>query len=259
MNLVSAEGLCWQSRGRRVLGPVGLTVTQGETVAIIGPNGAGKTTLLRLLVGVLEPSSGAVVWSGNEGSRLSARDRAAKVAYVPQVRPAYVPLTVEQLVLLGRFPYLRRWGLAPGTDDWAAVEKALRTVGLEAIRDQRIDRLSGGERQAAYIAAALAQGGGLLVLDEPTAHLDPRHQREVAELLARLVAEEGRAVVAATHDLQLASLIGGRIIALKDGRVEIEGTVESVLSADSLEQLFEAPFNLVNIEGRRVPVLELRQ
>ena len=190
--------------GRRVVGPVDLSVAAGETVAVIGPNGAGKTTLMRLLAGLLPPSRGEMRWGGATLAEIGRRALARRIAYVPQVRPTTVPLTVEQMVLLGRHPHLGRWRFAPSASDREAVHRALALAGLERVGDRRIETLSGGERQTVYIAAGLAQEAPLLILDEPTTHLDPAHQKQVADLILRLRAEAGRTVVTATHDLQLA-------------------------------------------------------
>jgi iron complex transport system ATP-binding protein len=147
--------------------------------------------------------------------------------------------------------------LAPGAADFEAVERALRTVGLEALRARSLDELSGGERQAAFIAAAVAQEAELLVLDEPTTHLDPRHQRDVAGLVVRLSRDAGRTILAATHDLTVAAAIADRVIGLREGKVLFDRPTESALVPESLQDLFDAPFFVVEQGGRRLPVLEL--
>jgi ABC-type cobalamin/Fe3+-siderophores transport system ATPase subunit len=255
--LVAAAGLGWSTGRRRILGPLDLAVRAGECLVVVGPNGAGKTRLLRLLAGLLAPSAGSLTWRGEPYAVLSRRELARRVAYVPQDRPDRVPLTVEQLVLQGRFPHLRGLRLAPRAEDFAAVERALERTGTRRLRGEPMDRLSGGERQAAFIAAALAQEAPLLVLDEPTTHLDPRHQLEVAGLVAGLARDEARAVVLATHDLTLACLVGERIVALRDGAVLAEGPPAELVRPELLGRLFEAPFAVLEAGGRPVPILEL--
>ncbi len=253
--LVEARGVGWSAGGRRILGPVGLELARGECLAVVGPNGAGKTTLLRLVAGLLEPSDGSLAWRGAPYRGFSRGELARRIAYVPQVRPTRVPLTVEQLVLLGRYPYLSRWQLAPRAEDFAAVERALERVGAAALRRRPLEELSGGERQAVYVAAALAQGAELLILDEPTTHLDPRHQREIAALLRGLSAE--RTVLTATHELNFASLVAGRVLGLKQGRQLACGPPAEVLRREVLAELFEAPFETVRGGERPVTVLDL--
>jgi len=259
--LLAARGLAWDAArfagGRRILGPLDLDVLRGECLIAVGPNGAGKTTLLRLLTGLLRPAAGEIAWRGRPFASLSRRELARRIAYVPQIRPAHVPLTVEEVVLLGRYPHLTALQMAPRAADFGAVEEALRLVGIEELRGRPVDELSGGERQAVFIAAALAQEAELLVLDEPTIHLDARHQSDLAELLLRLKAESGRTVVLATHDLNLASLLGDRLLALAGGQVLDVGPPRHILRPELLERLFRARFEIVRGGERPVTVLEL--
>jgi iron complex transport system ATP-binding protein len=253
--LVEALGLAWRAGNRAVLGPLDLRLAAGECLAVLGPNGAGKTTLLRLLAGVLAPSAGDLAWRGTPYGALSRRELARRVAYVPQVRPARIPLTVAELVLLGRYPHLRRLQLVPAREDFVAVRGALEEVGIASLADRRLDELSGGERQAAFVAAALAQEAELLLLDEPTAHLDARHRREVAGILTRLARERGRTLVVATHDLEVAAALADRLVALVEGRAAASGSPEEVLRSEVLGEVFAAPFT---VAGRRsIPTLEL--
>jgi ABC-type cobalamin/Fe3+-siderophores transport system ATPase subunit len=255
--LLSARGLGWGAGGRHILGPVDLDVRRGECLVAVGPNGAGKTTLLRLLTGLLRPAAGDIAWRGMPFSSLSRRALARRIAYVPQIRPAHVPLAVEEVVLLGRYPHLSAFQMAPRSADFDAVEEALRLVGIQELRARPVDELSGGERQAVFIAAALAQEAELLVLDEPTIHLDARHQSDLAVLLLRLKAESGRTVVLATHDLNLASLLGDRLLALAGGKVLAVGPPQEIVRPDLLQRLFRARFEIVRGGARPVTVLEL--
>ncbi len=254
---LTARGLSWELRGGVRLGPVDLDVERGECFVLVGPNGAGKTTLLRTLVGIIKPSTGSVAWEGRPLAALSRRELARLLAYVPQIRPARVPLTAEEVVTLGRYPYLAPLQWAPGPADRAAVDHALELVEIEALRSRRVDELSGGERQAVWIAAALAQEAPVLVLDEPTTHLDPRHQRDVATLLRRLRNEGSRTVIAATHDLNLASQLADRLLALAGGRALACGPPDAILRPELLAQLFAAPFEIVRGGARPVTLLEL--
>jgi iron complex transport system ATP-binding protein len=255
--LLAARDLEWRAGERSVLGPLDLDVVRGECLALVGPNGAGKTTLLRLITGLLRPSRGELSWQGRSFSTLSRRELARRIAYVPQIRPARVPLKVEEVVLLGRYPHLSPLQIAPRAQDFAAVEEALGVVGIAHLRGRAVDELSGGERQAVYVAAALAQESELLVLDEPTLHLDARHQHDLASLLLRLTAGEDRTVVLATHDLNLASLLGDRLLALAEGKTLACGPPGEILRPDLLADLFQARFEIVRNGERPVTVLDL--
>ncbi len=255
--LLEARGLTWRAGDRTILGPVDLAVERGESLVVVGPNGAGKTTLLRLLAGLLAPSAGERRYSGRPFAAYSRKGLARQIAYVPQLRPVRVPLSVEEVVLLGRYPHLGAFQVAPSRRDFEAVAEALAMVRIEALRERPVDELSGGERQAVYIAAALAQEAELLVLDEPTTHLDPRHQREIATLVPRLRREAGRTVVTATHDLNLASLIASRVVALREGRILAAGRPAELMVPATLAALFDAPFEVVRAGERPVTLLRL--
>jgi iron complex transport system ATP-binding protein len=255
--VLAAHGLCWRAGGRNILGPLDLDVVAGECLMVVGPNGAGKTTLLRCLSGLLRPSGGEIRYRDRPFRALSRRQLARHIAYVPQVRPAAVPLAVAEVVLLGRYPYLSPLQMAPAARDFAAVEEALARVGVAHLRERPLDELSGGERQAVYIAAALAQESEVLVLDEPTTHLDARHQREVAALLLGLKAETARTVVAATHDLNLASLLGDRLLALAEGQAAALGPPAAILNEEVLGRLFSTGFEIVRGGERPVTLLSL--
>jgi iron complex transport system ATP-binding protein len=253
--LLSAENLAWTAHGCPVLSEVSLTLSRGESVALIGPNGAGKTTLLRLLAGLLAPSQGTVRWQGQPLARWRRRDIARRIAYVPQARPLHVPLTVEEVVLLGRFPDLDPWRAAPSSADRAAVDEALARTGIPSLRHRPLDELSGGERQLAYLASALAQDAELLLLDEPTTHLDPRHQVDLAAVLQGLRAAGRPTLLLTTHELAFAAALADRVVALAAGRKVADGPPGEVLSAATLETLFGVPFELA--AGSAVPSLRL--
>ena len=254
---VGIRGVGWEVAGKAILERIDLDVAPSECVVIVGPNGAGKTTLLRLVAGLLEPSHGGLFWEQVPYESLSRRDLASRIAYVPQSRPLQIPLTVEQLVLLGRYPYLSPFRLAPRTSDFDAVTRAMELAGVSDLRQRQLGELSGGERQSAYIAAALAQEAEVLILDEPTTHLDPRHQRQIAALVLRLNREEKLSVVLATHDLNFAALLAHRIVALQKGRIQAVGRPDELLRPDQLTEIFDAPFSVVREGDRPLTMLEM--
>jgi iron complex transport system ATP-binding protein len=256
-SLVDLRGAGWSVGECPIVGPLDLEIHPGECLVVVGPNGAGKTSLLRLVSGLVEASTGEIRWQGTPIAQMTRRELATRIAYVPQIRPSRIPLTVEQSILLGRYPYLRRFQLAPSQRDYDAVSKALSQVGLEHLRGRRIDLLSGGERQAVFIAAALAQEAELLVLDEPTTHLDPSHQRDIARLIRRFNRHLGRTVLTATHDLNFASLVADRVVALRQGAVLACEPPSRAMRPELLERLFAAPFEVVRGGERPMTILEL--
>jgi iron complex transport system ATP-binding protein len=255
--LLRGTGIGWRVGGRAILGPLDLEIQRGESLGVVGPNGAGKTTLLRIVAGLLPPSSGELSYEGRPYASLSRRAVARRIAYVPQIRPARIPLTVFEVVLLGRYPHLSRLQLAPRAEDYAATEEALHWVGIDELRDRPVDELSGGERQAVFIAAALAQDAEVLVLDEPSLHLDARHLRELAALLLRLRSSAQRTIVMASHDLNLAALVGDRLLALDAGQALALGPPAEILVPAVLERVFRAPFEIVESGAHPVAMLHL--
>lgn len=195
---LSGEGLVWGYAGKLRVGPLSVELSTGEHLAVIGPNGAGKSTLLRTLVGELAPLAGSVALGGQSLPTLSSTERARHVALLAQNPPLDLELTVRELVELGRTPHLGIWGRMGG-DDHEAVARALSRCDLEALAHRPLGRISGGERQRARLAMTLAQGARLLLLDEPTTHLDLRRRYELFSLLGEL-AGEGLTIVSVLHD-----------------------------------------------------------
>lgn len=254
---LSIRGAGWDVAGHAILKLIDLDVSPAECLVVVGPNGAGKTTLLRLMAGLLLPSRGQLLWEQTPYSALARKELARRIAYVPQSRPLQVPLTVEQLVLLGRYPYLTPFRWSPRDTDFAAVSRAMELAGVTDLRQRRLEELSGGERQSAYIAAALAQEAEVLILDEPTTHLDPRHQRQIAALVLKLNREEGLGVVLATHDLNFAAMLAHRIVALREGEVVAAGPPGELLRPEKLAEVFQAPFTVVREGAWPVTLLEM--
>ncbi|MCP4200907.1 MAG: ABC transporter ATP-binding protein [bacterium] len=244
MTELLAGRVSFEVADRAILNDVEVSLREGESVAVVGTNGAGKTTLLRLLAKVLEPSRGGLTFRGTAYSELTSRQLAGSLAYVPQVRPARVPLTVRDVVLLGRYPHSGRWSVGYEARDFEAAARALDVVGSSELADRPMSELSGGERQGVYIAAALAQETECLILDEPTTYLDPGHQRRIARLLHKLTHQEGRTLVFASHDLNLAYVLADRVVALSAGEVAAAGSTVEVLDMPLLEDLYGAPFHL---------------
>jgi iron complex transport system ATP-binding protein len=227
--------------GRRArpfhLAPLSLAVGAGEILGVIGPNSAGKTTLIRLLTRVVTPSGGEIRLDGRPLASLSAARLAREVAVVPQELPQAFPFTVEQLVLMGRYPH-DPGRYFEGERDRGVARAAMTATGVLELAGLRLDELSGGERQRAVLARALAQEPRLLVLDEPTAHLDLRYQAECVGLLRRVNRERGMTVILVAHDLNLAAEVCDRLLLLSAGRVARLGPPEQVLEEELLRGVY---------------------
>lgn len=220
---------------RIVVSNVSLAIGPGEIIALLGPNGAGKTSLLRAALGLIPLSAGEARLGGADSRNLASRDRALRAAYLPQRPQSIWPISVERLVALGRYAY----GAAPdrlAPKDQAAVDAALEACALNSLRARRMDEISGGEKARAHLARALAQYAPLLILDEPTAGLDPAQALAVADIM-RGHAANG-AVLFSTHDVALAARTAHRVLLLRDGRIIAEGVPEVALTPEALEAAY---------------------
>ncbi|CAN5313098.1 ABC transporter ATP-binding protein [soil metagenome] len=231
------EGVSAGYGARQVLREVSVRASPGEITGLIGANGSGKTTVIRVASRGLRPERGVVRVAGWDPYDLSARRAARLVAVVPQDVLATFPFSVLETVLMGRAPYLSPWG-AGRPEDWSRVRSAMSMVGVSHLGDRAVSELSGGERQRVILAQALAQDAPVLLLDEPTTHLDIRHVVRILTLVRGLARREGTAVLAIFHDLNLASVYCDRIYALKEGRVVARGAPASVISSATLQQVF---------------------
>jgi iron complex transport system ATP-binding protein len=240
--------------GERVaVGEVSLTIARGEIVALLGANGAGKTSLLRAALGLASVQFGTVRLGGADPAFLSARQRALAAAYLPQRPQVIWPINVEHLVALGRYAH----GAAPdrlGSRDQAAVDAALDACSLIPLRRRRMDEISGGEKARAHLARALAQQAPLLLLDEPTAGLDPAQALSVAEIM-RAHAGKG-AVLFSTHDVALAARTAQRVLLLQEGHVIAEGPPVEALTPGALATAYGRTGRLEHVGGGVAAIFE---
>jgi iron complex transport system ATP-binding protein len=237
-----------------VLKGIRLEVGRGELLAVVGPNGAGKSTLLRIIDGLLKPERGVVSVDGRPVGDYSRRELARVVSFVPQSEAPADGFTVRAYVEQGRYPHLGAWsGLS--ADDRHAVDEALELTETGHLAGRALTSLSGGERQRVAIAAALAQGGSILLLDEPTSFLDYRHQVQVLDLLDRLHLDRGYTVIAVTHDLN--GLVAGAdsVLALVTGQVEFSGSPRELFDASTLTRIYGNEFILVAGGRRGLPLV----
>ena len=217
-----------------VLNGVSLAVGEGEFVALAGPNGCGKTTLLRVMTGVLRPRGGHVLLDGDDVNSMPAKAFAMSVAVVPQSAPtAAFNFSALEFVLMGRYPHLGRFAFE-STADYELAEECLKQAGAWHLADRRLTHLSGGERQRLLIARALVQRPRILLLDEPTAHLDISHQAEMMQAL-RDLCEQGRVgILAALHDLNMAARHAGRIALMRKGSIVAAGAPHEVITEENV-------------------------
>jgi iron complex transport system ATP-binding protein len=231
---------------RTILADVSLSLRAGERVALVGPNGAGKSTLLRVLTGVLEPRAGDVTLRGEAIGRLDRKAVAREIAVVPELVQVPFAMSVREVVGLGRLPHDPPLsGPRPVDDD--AVDAALERVGVGHLADRDARRLSMGERQLVFVALALAQAAPILVLDEPTAHLDIRHQVEVMQLLVDLNERDGVTILAVLHDLALAANFFPRVALMRAGRIVADGSPANALDAGQIRSVFGVDPALVRL------------
>jgi iron complex transport system ATP-binding protein len=234
---VEVRGLHHRYGERDVLGDLGLTVEEGEFFVVIGPNGSGKTTLLKIMAGLLRPSGGEVRLLEKDLRRYSAKERASTVAFVPQSAVPDFALTVEEVILMGRAPYLGPLGIEGGSDLDIA-RRAMTFTGVAHLAGRTVDRLSGGELQRVFIARAICQEPKIMLLDEPTASLDLAHQVRIMDLMETLKNEKGITVVMVSHDVNLAAMYGDRLLLLKEGRKVSIGPPDKVLTYRTLEEAY---------------------
>ena len=238
------------------LNHINLFVPDGQMVGLLGPNGSGKTTVLKLAAGVLIPSGGDVKVGGVSLKKLPRRDIAQRIAVVPQELNIPFAYTVEEVVLLGRTPFLH--GLAGESKrDRQIVADVLERTGMMEFRNRYFNELSGGERQKVVLAMALAQEPTILLLDEPTSHLDISHQVEILELLRKLNHEKKVTVVAAMHDLNLAALYFERLVLLGPGVVFADGSPDEVITKEIIQKVFSAKVEITRHPKTSAPQIVL--
>ncbi len=250
--MVTPAALAFEAVGfgytsRPIFTGITLQLAAGEMVALLGPNGAGKSTVLRLASGVLTPTTGSVTLHGRPAATYSRKALARAVAVLPQDFSVQFAYTVQQVVELGRMPHLGSWN-AMSSSDRAAVQRALSSTNTLTLADRVFNELSGGERQRVLLALAVAQESAIVLLDEPTAHLDVKHQIETLELLRVLNREQGVTVLAAMHDLNLAARYFPRL-ALLEGTLLADGSPEVVLTREHLRRAYGADLLVGTLSG----------
>jgi iron complex transport system ATP-binding protein len=256
MGMIDVEGLSAGYGAGFVLHDVSLTVEAGEFVAVLGRNGSGKSTLIKAVQNLLGNVRGRIVCDGEDVFRTGPRRLAGRIAYVPQQAEPAFEFTVEEVVLMGRFARQGRLERA-STADEAAVAAAMRLTEVSGLGSKRLSQLSGGERQRVFIARALAQDTPVLLLDEPSLHLDINYQVEVYGILKALQKDKGKTVVAAEHNINLAAAYAERLLFLKDGTLAAEGTPRETIRAAAIREIFGAEVDIRENARTGLPEISL--
>lgn len=245
--MLAVDSLAFGFPGRSVGRDVSFTLAAGEVMCVLGPNGGGKTTLFRTVLGLLEKQSGSIKLDNQRLETLSRAETARRVGYVPQGHAGYFAYTVREFVLMGRTAHLGAFA-SPAKKDSLVAQRALESLGIGQLADKPVTEISGGERQLALVARALAQEPKLLVLDEPTASLDFGNQVRVLEKISAL-AGSGISILFSSHDPDHAFLCARRALLLAEGRVLEIGTPREVIRADTLERMYRVSVQVLAAEG----------
>jgi iron complex transport system ATP-binding protein len=244
--ILALSGVSVAFGSRAILNGVDLSLAAGERIALVGPNGAGKSTLLRTMAGSLKPGSGSVRLCGDELETIGRKALARSIAVVPELAQLPFAMTVEEVVALGRLPHEPPLTGSRVSDE-LAIDAAIERVGAGHLRGRDARALSLGERQLVFVAVAVAQSAPILVLDEPTAHLDIRHQVDVMELLVDLNERDGTTIVAVLHDLTLAAHFFPRVVVMDGGRIVADGDPSTALAPDAIRAVFGVDPALVHL------------
>ncbi len=246
--IFSVENLAFAYGGQTVFEDVSFTLSDGEALCLLGPNGAGKSTLIKCLSGIFTPSAGNIFIDGKNVKEMRRKEIARRVAYIPQSAAPVFPFPVRDLAAMGRTPH-KSFFDKPNKKDYEMVHEALVSLGIERLEYKDCTELSGGERQMALFAAAIVQEPELLLLDEPTSHLDFGNQIRVLKAVKKLSAEKGISVIMATHAPEQAFLSGSLAALLKDGRLQAWGPPARVITETAVKETFGVRVKIADIDG----------
>ncbi|TKA94663.1 ATP-binding cassette domain-containing protein [Cereibacter changlensis] len=254
MTLFSCTGVERHAEGRRLLGPLDLTIEPGRITGILGHNGSGKSTLLKLLARQEAPDAGAVLFQERALAQWNQRELARRLAWLPQTPAAAPGMTLHELVELGRYPWHGALGRF-GPQDEAIVARAMAECGVARFAERLVDTLSGGERQRVWLAMMVAQQASTLLLDEPISALDIAHAVEVMRLVRTMCHKEGRSGIVVLHEVNMAAQFCDHIVALKQGQVVLEGPPEELMRVERLEEIYSVRMEVLHrADGQKVAV-----
>ena len=245
------KDLTKQYDGKTVVDSVSFEIPRGKVISMIGPNGAGKSTVLNIISRLIARDSGLVDFEGKDIGRWKSKELSKRLAILTQSNNVQMKLTVRELVAFGRFPYS---GGRLTQEDQEIVDRAVSYMELEEFQDRFINELSGGQRQRAFIAMVIAQDTEYILLDEPTNNLDIYHATNMMKIVRRLCNELGKTVILVLHEINYAAFYSDYICAFKDGKIAKFGTVEEVMSKETLSQIYQVDFEILEIEGRPLSI-----
>lgn len=237
--------------GKEVVQGVSFEIPKGKVLSLIGPNGAGKSTVMGVISRLIARDGGEVEFEGADITKWKSKELAKRLAILTQSNNIQMKLTVEELVAFGRFPYC---GGRLTPEDEQIVDRAIRYMELDSFRDRFIDELSGGQRQRAYIAMVIAQDTEYVLLDEPTNNLDIYHATNMMKIVRRLCDELGKTVILVLHEINYAAFYSDYICAFKDGKIAKFGTVQEVMTKETLSRIYDVDFEIMEIEGKPLSI-----
>jgi iron complex transport system ATP-binding protein len=253
MSRLAAEQLTISYDEQPIVDQLSMTVPDGKVTALIGANGSGKSTILKTMARLLKAQSGHVYLDGKSINQMDTKQVAKQLAILPQHPIAPEGLTVSELISFGRYPHQKGLGTLT-KEDRKMIAWALEMTGLEEFAERPLEQMSGGQRQRAWIAMALAQGTDILLLDEPTTYLDMAHQLEVLQLLRRLNQEEGKTIVMVVHDLNHASQYADYVIAIKRGSIVSQGKPSEVMTCEMIREVFGIEADIIRCPRTGAPL-----
>lgn len=245
------DKLTKQYDGKTVVDGVSFEIPKGKVISLIGPNGAGKTTVMGIMSRLIARDGGNVEFEGTDISRWKSKELSKRLAILTQSNNIQMKLTVRELIAFGRFPY--SGGRLTDADN-AIIDKAIAYMELQPFEDQFIDELSGGQRQRAYIAMVIAQDTEFVLLDEPTNNLDIYHATNMMKIVRRLCDELGKTVILVLHEINYAAFYSDYICAFKDGKIAKFGTVEEVMTKETLSRIYDVDFEIMEIQGKPLSI-----
>ncbi|MCF8241510.1 MAG: ABC transporter ATP-binding protein [Melioribacteraceae bacterium] len=243
MNILELRNINFAYKSKNIgekffLSDISFQVSHGDFIGLLGPNGSGKSTLMKIISGILKPANGNIYFEEDEIGTINRRNIAKKIAFVPQKNNSVFPFSLFEIVAMGRTPHLAYHGFE-NKNDAVIVEDALNRLGIYNLRNKGINEVSGGEAQRAFIARALVQKPKLLLLDEPNAHLDIKHQIAIFDLLKELNQDEKLTIISVSHDLNLAGLYSKRGILIKEGRIIKDGSIGEIMNRNYIQEVFD--------------------
>lgn len=250
ITILQIDGIAFSYSGNQeVLRGVSLTASKGQLTCLLGPNGSGKTTLLRCLLGLLSPQRGQILLDGRLVSEYSTRKLAQKVAYVPQFPQSAFAFTARELVLMGRYSHTGLLGIA-GKKDLDIVREAMKMTDTDTYAQRTLSELSGGEAQRVMIARALAQQPQVMLLDEPTSHLDIRNQLMIYRMMRRLAHDWGMTVICVSHEVNMAARFADQLVLMRKGEILAHGSSREVINEAILREVYEVDIELIAANNR---------